>query len=57
MSKLLTENISHRTKLRNYFLKYPSPFNKAVYGVRILRSEKRRYYGNVNMITGNFKKQ
>ena len=54
MSKLLTQNFSHRTKLRNRFLKHPSHFNKAAYKiqcnkcVRILRSEKRRYYGNLN---------
>ena len=54
MSKLLTQNISHKTKLRNRFLKYPWHFNKAAYKiqrnkcVRILRNEKRRYYGNLN---------
>ena len=54
MSKLLTQNISHRTKLRNRFLKYPSNFNKSAYKiqrnkcVRILRRENSRYYGNLN---------
>ena len=54
MSKLLTQNMSHRTKLRNRFLKDPSSHNKAAYKiqrnkcVRILKSEKRRYYGNID---------
>ena len=34
MSKLLTQNISHRTKLRNRFLKYPSNFNKSAYKIQ-----------------------
>ena len=54
MSKILTQNISHRTKLRNKYLKNPSLYNKSAYKiqrnkcVKLLRREKRRYYDNLN---------
>ena len=54
MSKLLSQNISHRTKLRNIFLRDPTPFNKCAFKIQrnkcvtILRREKRRYYENLN---------
>ena len=54
MSKFLLSNISHRTKLRNKFLKNPTPTNKTAYKtqrnkcVKILRNEKRSYYENLN---------
>ena len=34
MSKLLTQNFRHRTKLRNRFLKHPSHFNKTAYKIQ-----------------------
>ena len=54
MSKLLSQNISHRSKLRNIFLRYPSPLSKRAFKVQrnkcvsLLRKEKRRYYENLN---------
>ena len=54
MSKLLLKNISHRTKLRNKFIKNPTMNNKVAYKtqrnkcVKILRNEKRSYYENLN---------
>ena len=55
MTKLLRQNISHRTKLRNKFLKNPSGTNNLAYKrqrnkcVKLLRNEKRRYYNNLNL--------
>ena len=54
MSKILTQNISYRTKLRNKYLKNPSLCNKYAYKiqrnkcVKLLGREKRRYYDNLN---------
>ena len=54
MSKLLLKYISHRTKLRNKFIKNPTNNNKMAYKtqpnkcVKILRNEKRSYYENLN---------
>ena len=54
MTKLLRQNISHRTKLRNKFLKNPCREHSLAYKrqrnkcVKLLRNEKKRYYNNLN---------
>ena len=51
----LRQNISHRTKLRNKFLKNPCMANNLAYKsqrnkcVKLLRNEKRRFYNNLNL--------
>ena len=54
MTKVLIQNISHRTKLRNRFLKIPTSENRNAYNkqrnkcVALLRKEKKNYYNNLN---------
>ena len=56
MTKLLRQNISHRTNLRNFFLETPRRGNRSAYKsqgnkyVKLLRNEKRRYYNNLKAI-------
>ena len=58
MTKRLIQNISHRTKLRNIFLKIPTDDNKLAYYkqrnkcVNLLRKEKTKYL-NLNNVMDN----
>ena len=55
MTKLLRQNICHRSKLRNKFLKQPTRENNILYKkqrnkcVKLLRNEKKRYYNKLNL--------
>ena len=55
MTKTLCQNISHRSKLFNIFLRNPTPVNKIVYKkqrnkcVQLLRIEKGKYYSNLDL--------
>ena len=55
MTKDLIQNISHRTKLRNNFLKFPTDVNRLAYNrqrnkcVSLLRKEKTNYYNKLRV--------
>ena len=61
MNKDIHKVIMTRTRLRNRFLKEPTPMNRLAYKkqrnycVSLMRENKKQYYGslNVNRITGN----